>query len=91
LTCTINKSNANSRVTTLDDSENKQKEKKDSIDLERRARITFAATADIDESKAAHVSHEQNLTSEEIKDYMADVLEEIKGTKNKQNKTKQKE
>jgi uncharacterized spore protein YtfJ len=75
----------------LEHSENKQKEKNESIDLDARARIMLAATADIDESKHAHVSDEENLTSEQIKDYIADVLEEIKGTKNKPNKIKQKE
>jgi hypothetical protein len=61
----------------LDHSENKHKEKNESIDLDARARITFAATADIDESKNACVS-EENLSKEQIKDYLADVLDEVK-------------
>ena len=74
----------------MDHSENKHKEKNESIDLDARARITLAATADIDESKNACVSQE-NLSNEQIKDYLADVLDEVKGTKNKPNKMKQKE
>lgn len=61
------------------------------MDLDTRARIMLAATADIDESDNARISNEENLTSEQVKDYLADVLEEIKGAKDKTNKTKQKE
>jgi hypothetical protein len=75
----------------LDGSKNKQKGKSEHIDLDARARITLAATTDIDESENARISKEENLTSEQIKDYLEDVLEEIKGTKDKTNKTNQKE
>lgn len=75
----------------MDNSENKQKGKGESIDLDARARIMLAATADIDESENACISKEENLTSEQVKDYLADVLEEIKGAKNQTNKTNQKE
>jgi hypothetical protein len=75
----------------LEHSHNKQKEKNESIDLDARARMTLAATADIDESESTHILNEENLTSKQIKDYVADVLEEIKGTRNKSNKIKQEE
>jgi hypothetical protein len=54
-TTTIYTSRDNSTITILDHSDNKQKEKNESIDLEARARITFAASTDIDESKNSHV------------------------------------
>jgi hypothetical protein len=70
--------------------DHKHKEKNESIDLDARARITFAATADIDESQNARVS-EENLSNEQINYYIADLLDEVKGTKNRPNKMKQEE
>lgn len=63
------------------------------MNLDERARMALAATytADLDESENAHAINDENMTSEQMKDYLADVLKEIKGTKNKPNKTKQKE
>ncbi|MGH9982645.1 MAG: hypothetical protein ACRD8W_01665 [Nitrososphaeraceae archaeon] len=75
----------------MDGSEKKEKEKNESIDLAARARMTFAATADIDESENMHVLSDENLTNEQMKEYLADVLEEIKGKKNKASKVEQKE
>lgn len=86
----INTSSANTKFRPLDGTKKKEKEKNESIDLDARARMTFAATADIDESNTARVSEEQNLTSEQIKDYIADVLEETKSIKNNPNNAKQK-
>lgn len=53
------------------------------MDLDERARMTLAATytADLDESEKAHVSNEENVTIEQMKDYIDDILEEIKATK----------
>jgi len=51
----------------------------------------LAATTDFDESETARISNEENLTSEQVKDYLADVFEEIKSAKNKTIKSKQKE
>ena len=51
--------------------------------------MTFAATADIDESENTHAMNNENMTSEQTKNYLADVLEEIKGIKNKPNKAEQ--
>jgi hypothetical protein len=62
----------------------KPKEKNVSIDLDARARMTFVATADFDESEESPVSNEENLTDEQLKDYITKVLEEIK-KKNKFN------
>lgn len=52
----------------------------------------LAATADTDESDNARTSKDENLTNEQVKDYLADVLEEIKHakTKNQNNKNNQK-
>lgn len=75
----------------MEHSKSKQKERCESIDLDARARITLAATTDIDESESARILDEENLTSEQIKDYIADVLDEIKATKSKSNRIKQKE
>ncbi len=63
------------------------------MDLDKRARMTLAATytADLDESEKVHVSNEENVTIDQMKDYLDDVLEEIKATKNKSNKADQKE
>lgn len=87
----INTSNDNNRFTSLDGTEKKGKGKNESMDLDARARMTFAATADIDESESTRAMNDENMTSEQMKGYLADVLEEIKGTKNKPNKTEQKE
>jgi hypothetical protein len=75
----------------LDGSENKQKDKSEPIDLDTRARMTLAAsyTADLDESEKTHSMNDENVTSEQMKDYLEDVLEEIKDMKSKPNKTKQ--
>lgn len=51
------------------------------MDLDARARMTFAATADIDESEKARLPNEDKVTLEQMKDYLADVLEEIKDKK----------
>jgi uncharacterized membrane protein YgaE (UPF0421/DUF939 family) len=77
----------------LDGTEKRQKENNESMDLDKRARMTLAATytADLYESESVHVSNEENVTIEQVKDYLDDVLEEIKATKNKSNKADQKE
>ena len=89
----INTSNDNSRFTSLDGTEKKGKGKNESMDLDARARMTLAATytADLDESKKTHAMNNENMTSEQMKDYLADVLEEFKDIKNKHNKAEQKE
>lgn len=77
----------------MDGTEKRQKENNESMDLDKRARMTLAATytADLDESEKVHVSNEENVTIDQMKDYLDDVLEEIKATKNKSNKADQKE
>ena len=77
----------------MDGTEKRQKENNESMDLDKRARMTLAATytADLYESESVHVSNEENVTIEQVKDYLDDVLEEIKATKNKSNKADQKE
>lgn len=76
----------------MGDSKNKKEVKREPIDLDTRARIMLAATADTDESDNARTSKDENLTNEQVKDYLADVLEEIKHakTKNQNNKNNQK-
>jgi len=63
------------------------------MDLDKRARMTLAATytADLYESESVHVSNEENVTIEQVKDYLDDVLEEIEATRNKSNKAEKKE
>ncbi|MGH9975087.1 MAG: hypothetical protein ACRD8Z_04540 [Nitrososphaeraceae archaeon] len=75
----------------MDGSEKKQKGKSEPIDLDARARMTLAATytADLDESEKARPMNDENVTSEQMKDYLADVLDEIKGMKSKPNKAEQ--
>jgi len=78
----INTSNDNNRVTSLNDTRKSQKKKNNkSVNLGARARMTFVATAEIDESDKAGVSNEENVTFEEMKDYLADVLNETKNNK----------
>lgn len=54
--------------------------------------MTLAATytADLDESEKTHAMNDKNMTSEQMKDYLADVIEEMKSVKNKPNKAEQK-
>jgi hypothetical protein len=80
-TVAINTSSGNSRFTSLDGTEKRQKKKNESTDLDARARMMFAATAEIDESEKTRVSNEDNVPLEQMKDYLADVLEEIKDKK----------
>jgi uncharacterized membrane protein YgaE (UPF0421/DUF939 family) len=77
----------------LDGTEKRQKENNESMDLDKRARMTLAATytADLYESESVHVSNEENVTIEQVKDYLDDVLEEIEATRNKSNKAEKKE
>jgi len=77
----INTSSDNSRFTPLDGTERRQKEKNESIDLDARARMMLAATSDIDESERASAPNEENVTIEQMKDYLDDVLKEIKDRK----------
>jgi hypothetical protein len=81
MSVTINTSSDNNRFTSLDDSRKSQKEKNESVNLGARARMTFVATAEIDESDKDGVSNEENVTSEQMKDYLADVLKETKNKK----------
>lgn len=73
----------------MDDTRKRKEEKNESIDLDARARMTLAATADIDESENVRVSNGENMTSEQVKEYLADVLEEIKGKKDKPDEQKE--
>ena len=77
----------------MDRIEKRPKKKNESMELDERARMTLAAiyTADLDESEKTHSMNDENMTSEQMKDYLADVLEEIKDIKNKPNKAEQKE
>jgi hypothetical protein len=78
----INTSNDNNRFTSLNDTRKSQKKKNNkSVNLGARARMTFVATAEIDESDKAGASNEENVTFEEMKDYLADVLNETKNKK----------
>jgi hypothetical protein len=65
----------------LNGSKKSQKKKNESVNLGARARMTFVATAEIDESDKAGVSNEETVTFEQMKDYLADVLKETKNKK----------
>lgn len=77
----INTSNDNNRFTSLNDTRKSQKKKNKPVNLGARARMTFVATAEIDESDKAGVSNEEHVTFEEMKDYLAHVLNETKNKK----------
>ena len=76
----------------MDGAVKKEKENNESMNLDERARMTLAATytADLDESEKTHAMNDKNMTSEQMKDYLADVIEEMKSIKNKPNKAEQK-
>jgi hypothetical protein len=81
MTVGINTSSDNNRFTSLDGSRKRKKEKNETVNLGARARMTFVATAEIDDSDKVDVSNEENVTSEQMKDYLADVLKETKKKK----------
>jgi hypothetical protein len=65
----------------LDGSKKSQKKKNKSVNLGARARMTFVATAEIEESEKAGISNEETVTFEQMKDYLADALKETKNKK----------
>lgn len=73
------------RSTSLDDIEKSQEDKTKSNDLGVRARMTYVATAELNESEKDDVTNQENVTPEQLKEYLADVFE---ATKNKKSPSK---
>ena len=55
----------------------------DSLDLEAKVRVTFAATADEnEESEVGSRKEEENLSNEGLQKYLDEVLNEVRKDKN---------
>ena len=64
----------------MEQPEKRKSPKDDSLDLEARARFTFAATQeDTEESEDSSRNH---LTNEGLKEYLDEVMNEVKNYKN---------
>jgi hypothetical protein len=70
----------------LDDSKKSQEDKNKTNDLGVRARMTYVATAEIDDTEKGSASNEENVTHEQLKDYLADVFEATKHKKSLRSK-----
>jgi hypothetical protein len=58
--------------------EKRKSSKEDSLDLEARARVTFAATADeTDESGVGSKYDEESLSNEDLHEYLDEVINEV--------------
>lgn len=66
----------------------KRKAKVPSVDMDARARFTFAATSDVDDSEAVSNAYENQNSIDDVKDYLPNVLSETnkKGLKNNETK-----
>lgn len=66
----------------MEQPEKRKSPKDDSLDLEARARVTFAATAeDTEESEDSSKNEEENLSNEGLQKYLDEVMNEVKKAK----------
>ncbi|HEU4448128.1 MAG TPA: hypothetical protein VFR94_25890 [Nitrososphaeraceae archaeon] len=56
----------------------KKYSKDDSIDLDARARVTFAATAEEDIDDADKGTHQENISDDDLKSYLEVIMNEVK-------------
>lgn len=71
--------------------EEKKFSKGDSLDLETRARITFAATVeDIDEEGISE-THEESMNDHELKSYLEEITNQLNKKEEKKTSTKVKD
>lgn len=65
--------------------EEKKISKSDSLDLETRARVAFAATAeDVDEE--GRRTHQESMNDQEVKSYLEEIMSQV-GKKKKEKET----
>ena len=64
----------------MEQPEKRKSPKDDSLDLEARARITFVATAE--DTEESEDSSRNDLSNEDLQEYLAEVMNEVKDSKN---------